>query len=323
MPMRLHDEAYHDPSDWEAVGDLLRVCQGAPPVDRARYPTLWRLRILVMTRLRDPRRDARLWRDDSGGIIGFAAVFRRPQREGLCELGYFVRPDYHGTDATTAVLIWALARAREIARESGGFVECWGDASGRQPDDGTALEHVGFVRLEPYVQYMETALAGPPRGGALPDGYALRTLGNGTDLDAYLALYNAVSSPLDRGHKEALMRAPEYDPALNMVVVAPDGSPAAFCEASLGGDTWADGRRVGWIDHMGTQPHYQRRGLGEAVLREALQRLRAAGAATAALFTSSRNVVAQRLYARLGFYPSATAALYTLDIAASQQGQRR
>ena len=316
MLMQLRDEAYHELSDWEVVGDLLRVCQGAPPVDLARYPTLWRLRILVMTRLRDPQRDARLWRDDSGGIIGFAAVFRRPRRDGLCELGYFVRPDYCGTDATTVVLLWALARAREIARGLGAAVECWGDASGRQPGDGAVLEQAGFERLEPYVQYMETPLANPLKGAALPDGYALHTLGDGTDLDGYLALYNAVSSPLDWAHKEALMQAPEYDPALNMVVVAPDGSPVAFCEASLGRDAWADGRSVGWIDYMGTHPHYQRRGLGEAVLREALQRLCAAGATTAALFTSSRNAVAQRLYARLGFYPSATATLYTLAIAA-------
>ena len=200
-----------------------------------------------------------------------------------------------------------------------GLLECWGDASAQQPDDGALLEQVGFVRQEPYVQYMERALADPRGEVALPEGFTLHTRGDELDLDAYLALYNAVSSPLNRGSKETLMHAPEYDPALNVVVIAPDGRPVAFCEASCGPDEWADGRRIGWIDHMGTHPGYQRLGLGEALLVTGLQRLHAAGATMAALFTASRNEPAKRLYARLGFYPSATATLYTRHVAQHDQ----
>jgi len=310
MPLR--DKVYHGRADWASVRRLLQACQGVPPVDLARYPALWRLRILVTTRLRDERRDARLWLDDAGRTIGFAALFRRPQHDDLCELEYVVYPTSEGTEAAAAVLAWALARVSAMAAEVDGPIACWGEASAQQSADGALLEQVGFVRQEPYVQYMERALVNLREEATLPDGFTLHTQGHDLDLDAYLALYNAVSSPLDRGLKEALMHAPEYDPTLDVVVLAPDGRPVAFCEASCGPDDWADGRRIGWIDHMGTHPDYQRLGLGEALLATGLQRVHAAGATRAALFTDSSNEPAQRLYARLGFYPSATATLYAL-----------
>jgi ribosomal protein S18 acetylase RimI-like enzyme len=98
------------------------------------------------------------------------------------------------------------------------------------------------------------------------------------------------------------MRVPEYDPALDLVVVAPDGILTAYCHCFISAEENARaGRSEGWTDPIATHPTYQRRGLASALLLEGMRRLRARGIETAVLGTSSENIAMQRAAASVGF----------------------
>lgn len=102
----------------------------------------------------------------------------------------------------------------------------------------------------------------------------------------------------------AVMQMPQYDPQLDLMVMAPDGTPAAGCIC------WVDPvNRVGLFEPVGTRPQFRRRGLATALMLGGLQRLRERGMQAALVigahpgkeeksteFTSSRFV-----YEAVGF----------------------
>jgi len=97
---------------------------------------------------------------------------------------------------------------------------------------------------------------------------------------------------------------PQYDPQLDLMVMAPDGTPAAGCIC------WVDPvNRVGLFEPVGTRPQFRRQGLATALMLGGLQRLRERGIQVALVigahpgkeeksteFTSSRFV-----YEAVGF----------------------
>jgi ribosomal protein S18 acetylase RimI-like enzyme len=92
-----------------------------------------------------------------------------------------------------------------------------------------------------------------------------------------------------------VMQAWPYRPELDNVVVAPDGSFAAFCLC------WLDEENgVGELEPVGTHPDHRRKGLAEAVCRAGLASLHAAGADTAIVYPVGDSGAA-RLYESLGF----------------------
>ena len=63
-----------------------------------------------------------------------------------------------------------------------------------------------------------------------------------------------------------------YRRDLDVVAIAPDGSIAAFCTL------WYDDvTRSGYFEPVGTTPEHRRRGLGKAVMVEAMRRVRRMG----------------------------------------------
>src|SRR5206468_2218062 len=81
-----------------------------------------------------------------------------------------------------------------------------------------------------------------------------------------------------------LMQHPGYIRELNPVVVAPDGSLAAYC---IG---WPDAvNKVGEIEPLGTRPAYSSLGLARAIIVEVLRRMRAHGMETALVYVSTNN----------------------------------
>lgn len=70
-----------------------------------------------------------------------------------------------------------------------------------------------------------------------------------------------------------IQQVPMYRRDLDIVAVAPDGAIAAFCTL------WYDDvTRTGYFEPVGTAPEYQRRGLGKAVMLEAMRRAKRLGA---------------------------------------------
>lgn len=103
-------------------------------------------------------------------------------------------------------------------------------------------------------------------------------------------------SKMTPNYYREFMLAPDYDPELDVVVVAPDGSFAAFVMA------WADSSlRMGEFEPVGTHEDYRRRGLGKATLLEALRRLWSRGMKTVTVMTGAEEVGNIAFYESAGF----------------------
>jgi mycothiol synthase len=132
-------------------------------------------------------------------------------------------------------------------------------------------------------------------------GYDIRALGGDDELPrrswvSWRAFHPNAPDHEYTGHDwyRNVQRAPLYRRDLDLVAVAPGGEFAAFCAA------WFDDvSRSGILEPVGTAPEHQRRGLGKALLAEALRRLQRLGATIAAV--SSYSEPAHSLYAAAGF----------------------
>jgi ribosomal protein S18 acetylase RimI-like enzyme len=93
-----------------------------------------------------------------------------------------------------------------------------------------------------------------------------------------------------------VMQTPDYRRALDVVVVAPDGTFVAFC---LG---WYDAfHRMGMIEPVGTDPGRREKGFARAAVLEVLRCFQMMGAKVAQVCHDLDNVAARRLYECVGF----------------------
>ena len=115
---------------------------------------------------------------------------------------------------------------------------------------------------------------------------------------ALLALFNEAYSdyvvPMRLDEKALRDHVESFDIDLEASRVALDGEPAAFALVGIRGSE-------AWIGGMGTVPARRRHGVGEAVLRAALEAAAARGCDRARLEVIVGNDAAIRLYERLGF----------------------
>ena len=66
---------YNQKTDQNQIEDLLVAFRCATRVDT--YPTLWRFRLLLASRVWEPDLDTQVWENKQGVIIGFAMFWKR------------------------------------------------------------------------------------------------------------------------------------------------------------------------------------------------------------------------------------------------------
>ncbi|MDW8171084.1 MAG: GNAT family N-acetyltransferase [Anaerolineae bacterium] len=145
----------------------------------------------------------------------------------------------------------------------------------------------------------------PPR---LPPGYHFLEVMQPHWAERRAKLHAQAFAPsrMNEAHYLHLMSAPCYHPALDIVIVAPDGTFASFALA------WADEElRTGEFEPVGTHPSHRRLGLGHAALREGLRRLRALGMEQATLCCDATHVGNLTFYQGLGFTEQSRVRLWT------------
>ena len=159
------------------------------------------------------------------------------------------------------------------------------------------LESHGFRRGEVRTLRYSRSLLEPILDSPLPGGYGLRSVRGEQEVDPLVALHRAAFGTENMTVQErlAIMRAPGYDRAMDLLAVAPDGELAAFCIC------WLETPETGWTDPIGVHPRHQRIGLGSGILSAGLFALRERGAREARLGTSSENIPMQRLAESVGF----------------------
>lgn len=289
---------------------LLSNWRSIAPFDRlAAYPTVYRLSLLLTSRLQDRQHDARMWIETWGNdwdedLVGFAMLWsRRPEDDYRALEGPFTLPDLDSDEQATLegdIIAWAQQRAREIGQRRGAPITL--TTTVRQNDTARRdlLRGAGFeMNITGGNVYWQRPLGamGQPPTPTTPTGFTIEPLSLDTHADEYDRLYGFAQ--VDTRHRRALARDPNY---AFLVVAAPNGALAAYCEVSVCRREWLPrAPRVGWIDYIGVHEEYQRRGLGRVMLAAGLAQLAQWGAERAMLVTTPTNAPANALYETAGF----------------------
>jgi ribosomal protein S18 acetylase RimI-like enzyme len=166
------------------------------------------------------------------------------------------------------------------------------------------LEQHGFVLQPIRTLRMIRSLAGSIPTPQLPAGFAIRHVAGEHEVEALVTLHRAAfgTEHMTVEERLAMMRTPEYDPALDLIIVAPDGAFAAYCLCTISSaENARTNRKEGHIDPVAVHPAFQRQGLAHALLLAGLHLLKQRGMDTAVLGTSSENVAMQRAAISAGF----------------------
>ena len=245
------------------------------------WPSQWHVGDLAWDRFHraghEPEWRTTLWLEE-GRCVAWA-WFRQPEGE----LAFLVHPKRR--ELTAEVVL------KEDARSTSALAE--------DTQTVAVLERAGYVATtadEPFMVRLVRDLADLV-DPVLEQGYELR---HSPELAARVAVHRAAWEPsrLTEESYANVMRAWPYRADLDCVVVAPDGSLAAFCLA------WLDRENgVGEFEPVGTHPDHRRRGLATAVSTYALHRLREAGAHTAVVYArgDAAYPAAKLLYESLAF----------------------
>ena len=294
-------------ADVGPICDLLNACDAVDKLDD-NY-SVEDLRREYASPEVDPARDLRLWEDENGLLKGFGRI-GVPTSLEYADVYVYVRvhPDARGQGLEREIMAWCEERAREVAAERAlpGRVLSRTrdyDAYGR----GILEEH-GYHVVR-YFFLMKRPLDEPIPGPQFPEGFTLRHSEGEADAERWVEMFN--DSFVDHwnhhprhleGHKHWLS-SPKYNPARDLIALAPDGTFAAFCLCGIDPDDNArNNRSEGWIHILGTRRGYRKIGLGRAMLLAGLHRLKADGVEVAKLGVDADNLTgALRLYESAGF----------------------
>lgn len=133
----------------------------------------------------------------------------------------------------------------------------------------------------------------------LPEGYEVRQLDMEIDFLKYREVISSVFKHCKQMTEEStrmLTKATFYNPDLDLVVVAPDGSFAAFCTIRLETE-----RVIAEFEPVGTHPDHRKLGLAKAVMLEGLKRLENYQPTVICIPDAAATAGANKLYDSLGF----------------------
>lgn len=212
------------------------------------------------------------------------------------EAHFCIHPESRARELELEMIELAEERVAEVQSDGSKRLQIYATRGDTQRE--CLLEENGYNRGEGEHQWRRSLEGGLP-GAQVPDGYALRSVGEGLELlercyASGLGFHKgdikvAVENRDDPAWYKSIQSAPLYRRDLDVVAVADDGSVAAFCTI------WYDDvTRSGYIEPVATVPAHQRRGLGKAVMNEALRRLQLMGGTVASV--QGGNPAANALY---------------------------
>ena len=211
-------------------------------------------------------------------------------------------------------LRWELDNRYEEAL--GAEMVAWGEACIRKTlvdDESKTLDascredytgRIFFLKRHDFRQTDETSismarpLSEPIPDPILPPGFIIRPIRGKQEAEAVASTHRAAfgTGYMTTESRLAIMNTSEYDPALDLLVIAPDGSVAAYCTCSANHENC-----IGMTDPVATHPNYQRMGLARTLLLTGMRLLKERGMQSAQLGTSGENAGIQKTATSVGF----------------------
>jgi GNAT superfamily N-acetyltransferase len=287
--------------------NFVTICRSRDPQND--YPHIGDLQWWCRDGSLDDQQNWHFWYQETGD--GLALVIIAGD-----EITCLLHPDFRTRERFRMVHQWAVQRVKERAVQQGEnqyeiWEQTWGLASGDDLEMVRFLGHEGYERQDMSYSCYRRPLIEPVPAPVLPAGFTIRPIAGEAEAEMRAALHHDAffrggSKAYEEGtlRQLAVMKMPHYDPQLDLMVMAPDGTPAAGCIC------WVDPvNRVGLFEPVGTRPQFRRQGLATALMLGGLQRLRDRGMQAALVtgdhpgkeeesteFTSSRFV-----YEAVGF----------------------
>ncbi|HEY0602328.1 MAG TPA: GNAT family N-acetyltransferase [Herpetosiphonaceae bacterium] len=298
---------YGDQADLPAIVALIDACEAVDQLDRS--TSVEELRGEVEAPSVDPRRDLRLWHDQTGRLVGWGQL-AIPEHGATIDGRFWMRIHPQARDDTLEpeILAWAEARVREVGQERQQSAQLLTGARSDQTDRLALLSEHGFAPVR-YFFTMRRSLETPIEPPQVPPGFTIRPFQPGPDDDQWIELGNLAfrdhwnhhdATSEDLQHELA---APHFRPDLYQLAIAPDGSFAAYCQCEIMQEQNERlGRAEGFVLGLGTHPGFRKLGLGRALLLNGLHQLKAAGMNSALISVDAENASgALRLYESVGF----------------------
>jgi mycothiol synthase len=244
------------------------------------------------------RAHTRLWRDQARQLLAFAFV---DEFNNLC---FAIGEENNCSSLEKAIVNWGEGCIRQRRLETGEPATLDTSCSADNLQRLAFLEKYGFHRENVRTLRYERRLIDSVPRVAIPQGFFLRSVQGDEQAEPLAALHRAAfgTDHMTLEYRLAMMRAPGYDPSLDLFIEALEGEPVAFCICSIAEEeNKRDGTKNGYTDPIGVDPRFQGQGFGKAILAAGLNALQNRQLEFAKLGTSSENISMQRLAEALGF----------------------
>jgi len=294
-------------TELEEIGDLQNLCITFDDLDGGTSAA--ELREEFDDPTFDPEQDLQLWRDRDGNLRAVATLWRPTPGDHIeGYLHFSIHPEARNQGLERDVLAWGEQRLRQVAEGSVLPIQIQMGCRDTLSDRIALYEQFGCLPVR-YFFRMRRSLTDPIPDPQLPEGFTLRHVDPDGDAAAWVEMFNQSfidhwnHHPMTLEEYRYYTRLSDYDPTMDLVAVAPDGTLAAFCYARCNTvENERNGRREGWINVLGTRRGFRRQGLGRAMLLAGLQRLAIANLDTALLGVDANNPSgALGLYQSVGF----------------------
>ena len=242
-----------------------------------------------------PMQRTRLWFDGEN-LVAYALV------DGYNNLLCEIDPRYTLEDEVVA---WGETCLREMRRQGETEADATLDGSCRQENTRRMemmLKHGFQVLPGSSLRYRRSLEAAIP-AHTLPPGFtftnAAALAGTPHLVERIVELHHAAHevSHMTVEERQSIMDAPDYNPAQDLFIVAPDGRLAGYTTCTIDAETPG----VGFTDPVAVHRDFHRLGLGKALITEGLRLLQTAGVKEAQFTTSSENTAMQALVEAMGF----------------------
>ncbi len=304
--MKIHPRHYSGPQDHPAMISLAHNCleNTLHVIDLPYRLSSWAL---------DNPDYVSLWVDERGDLVAWA-ILQTP----FWTVDFVVRPDQE-IELLPQILSWIDQRARAAYGTPYGHPTWYVNVFAGQSDRRRNLELHGFIDQSRRDEdswskvWMVRCPINTVPDHPLPKGFSIRPLAGQAEVEAYVALHQAVfeSKNMTVAWRLRTLKQPGYKPDLDLVVVAPDGQLAAFCIGWLA--NLDNHQLVGQVEPLGCHASFRNYALGRQALCEILRRLHALGAGEVFVETDSYRNTAFRLYESLGFKEVRSILVYRKD----------
>ena len=217
------------------------------------------------------------WQDAQGKDIGVCLA------EGK-DIQTIAHPTAKNDQLIAAMHLWGKEHLADLARTSGqSEFEVNEEVYSDIPASIERIEAEGFTRTATYYLRYRRNLDGTLFSPELPEGFMIGHMDGSVSVADRARLhrdsfypYSSKTLDLAIAKYQRVMQLPGYDPALDLIIFAADGTLAA------GGICWMDREnQIGLFEPLGTRPAFRRLGLATALMAAGIRRLQARGADSA------------------------------------------